>query len=380
LLSGSALEQLAAASLARAPCGTTLMDLDARCLWSNEAFAAMLGYGAEEIVGKTLSDLTFPDDLPQQQELYQQALSGELDGWDFIKRYVSRDGGLVWAHMRTWVVRDDDGRPLHLASLVTDVSGREAALHAAMQTLLVAASGGAAVARLPRWRQLSAGQLGPGDGALAITALRTAGPDRPSEDPDGGYTLSLREVAQMLATSTSTVRRWTDDGRLPARRTAGGHRRFRLADVARLRDARHGDSELRTPAFPSHALPFVATVLRDSGLAIARSAVNSLYAGRPGWFGQPAAGSALRDLVASLALAYAGGDYRHAERAVRQCVREAQQNGASLAERYEFVQLFCLALRRCLHARGCPREEQIDAARAATAICHQVLVDAERPV
>jgi PAS domain S-box-containing protein/excisionase family DNA binding protein len=377
--STGALQQLAATSLARAPCGVTLMDLEARCLWSNQAFAAMLGYGAQEIVGKTVSDLTFREDLPQQEELHRQGLSGQLDGWDYIKRFVSRDGALVWAHMRTWVVRDDDGRPLHLASLVTDVSGRDAALHAAIHTLVGAACGGVAVARLPRWRQLSAGQLGSGVDALATAPLRDADPDGSSQDGGDGYTLSLREVAQMLATSTSTVRRWTDDGRLPTRRTAGGHRRFRPTDVERLRDARHVDSDLRSPAFPPQALPFVATVLRDSGLAIARSAVKGLYAGRPGWFAQPAAGTTLRDLVAGLALAYASGDYRHAETAVRRCVREAQRNGASLAERYEFVQLFDLALRRCLHARGCLREEQIGAARAAAAICHQLLVDAERP-
>lgn len=374
-----ALQELAATSLSRAPCGVTLMDLEARCLWSNHAFAAMLGYGPQEIVGKSISDLTFREDLPQQEELHRQGLSGQLDGWDYIKRYVSRDGALVWAHMRSWVVRDDDGRPLHLASLITDVSGRDAALHAAIHTLLGAACGGAAVARLPRWRQISAGQLDSGLDAPEARPQGDPDADGSGADGGGGYTLSLREVAKMLATSTSTIRRWTDDGRLPTRRTAGGHRRFRLADVERLRDARHVHSDLRSPAFPPQALPFVAAVLRDSGLAIARSAVKGLYAGRPGWFAQPGAGSTLRDLVAGLALAYASGDYRHGEVAVKRCMREAQRNGASLAERYEFVQLFDVALRRCLHARGCLREEQIGAARAAAAICHQVLVDAERP-
>lgn len=46
--------------------------------------------------------------------------------------------------------------------------------------------------------------------------------------------LRVRQVAQRFQVSIGTVRRWTDRGLLPAERTAGGHRRYRAADVEDL--------------------------------------------------------------------------------------------------------------------------------------------------
>src|SRR5207245_3351616 len=53
--------------------------------------------------------------------------------------------------------------------------------------------------------------------------------------------LSLRQVADMLGMHPATVRLWADRNELPSRRTSGGHRRFRRADIeARLRkEAQH---------------------------------------------------------------------------------------------------------------------------------------------
>ena len=45
--------------------------------------------------------------------------------------------------------------------------------------------------------------------------------------------VSLRGAAEMLGVHPATVRNWADKGEIPSRRTAGGHRRFRLADLQR---------------------------------------------------------------------------------------------------------------------------------------------------
>ncbi len=52
----------------------------------------------------------------------------------------------------------------------------------------------------------------------------------------GDEWLSLSEAAEMLGIHPATVRLWADRNEIPARRTSGGHRRFRRADIeARLR-------------------------------------------------------------------------------------------------------------------------------------------------
>jgi excisionase family DNA binding protein len=60
-----------------------------------------------------------------------------------------------------------------------------------------------------------------------------SGPD----EPDNDWILSAGDVARLFGVGTNAVGLWADEGLLPARRTAGGHRRFRLADLERLRES-----------------------------------------------------------------------------------------------------------------------------------------------
>ena len=57
--------------------------------------------------------------------------------------------------------------------------------------------------------------------------------------------IRLGEAAEMLGVSPDTVRRWSDEGRLPAERSAGGQRLVRRSDVARVLSERRRAGEER---------------------------------------------------------------------------------------------------------------------------------------
>src|SRR5215212_9020036 len=66
--------------------------------------------------------------------------------------------------------------------------------------------------------------------------------------------LTLQDASEMLGVATSTLRRWGDAGRVPMKRTLGGHRRFARADIAQLAGATAPRADL-IPAPPSHPAP-----------------------------------------------------------------------------------------------------------------------------
>jgi excisionase family DNA binding protein len=66
--------------------------------------------------------------------------------------------------------------------------------------------------------------------------------------------LTLQDASAMLGVAPSTLRRWGDAGRVPMKRTLGGHRRFARDEIARLADGPAARAEL-IPAAPSHPAP-----------------------------------------------------------------------------------------------------------------------------
>jgi molybdopterin-binding protein len=91
-------------------------------------------------------------------------------------------------------------------------------------------------------------------------------PDTPPSGPDR---LRLGEAADRLGVSPETVRRWVDEGRLAATRTAGGQRTVAAADVARLMAERRRSGQDRPIVAQSarNRFPGIVTSVRSDTVA-----------------------------------------------------------------------------------------------------------------
>ncbi len=108
--------------------GVAILDLQGRWMEVNDAVCAITGYSCEELIGRTTSDITHPEDVAETQRSYAAGAAGELSAIDLEKRYIRKDGACVWVRVHGSVVRDADGVPLHLvAHIIDDTQRHEAA-------------------------------------------------------------------------------------------------------------------------------------------------------------------------------------------------------------------------------------------------------------
>ncbi len=110
-----------------APIGKSMTAPDGKLMRVNGAFAAMLGYSVEELHSTSFTAITHPDDLPESQECIRSLLAGERESWSMDKRYIARDGHLVWTHVVTRMQRDSRDRPVYLLTHILDISARRRA-------------------------------------------------------------------------------------------------------------------------------------------------------------------------------------------------------------------------------------------------------------
>ena len=122
----------------QSPTGMTVSALDGQWLRINDAYCAMLGCQPADLLGTTHRDVTHPDDVGEDREFIADALAGRRDSVHREKRYVRKDGSIVWALTRMEVIRDRTGSPLYFVSHVQDLSDRQATLgllHVSQRTL-----------------------------------------------------------------------------------------------------------------------------------------------------------------------------------------------------------------------------------------------------
>ncbi len=91
----------------------------------NAAFCAMTGYSEAELLALHFYDFTHPDDLGVNREVVQELLAGKRASLRMEKRYVRKDGQIIWGDMSSTVVGDADGRPLYMVTHVQDITERK---------------------------------------------------------------------------------------------------------------------------------------------------------------------------------------------------------------------------------------------------------------
>ena len=110
-----------------AQAGVALVSLEGRFLWVNRTLCEMFGYTREELSSKTFIEITHPDDSVASAAAAKRIFSEEVEGIGLEKRYVRKDGRVVWAILRARRQRGTDGSANLVVAHFLDISERRAA-------------------------------------------------------------------------------------------------------------------------------------------------------------------------------------------------------------------------------------------------------------
>ena len=108
--------------------GIAVSELKGDRVTVNPAYRHMLGCTADEMSSLSIFDkLTHPDDVESDMNSFKRLAGGELDHLHLDKRYLLRDGRLVWANVKLSLVRDAAGIPQYILGLAADITERKRA-------------------------------------------------------------------------------------------------------------------------------------------------------------------------------------------------------------------------------------------------------------
>ncbi|MFN8469711.1 MAG: PAS domain S-box protein [Caldilineaceae bacterium] len=113
------------ATFEQAAVGIAHIGLDGRFLRVNHKLCEILGYSQAELMGLTFQEITAPAWLDADLANVRKMLAKELATYTMEKRYVRKDGSLVWANLTVSLAQEPNGEPRYFISVVQDISRRK---------------------------------------------------------------------------------------------------------------------------------------------------------------------------------------------------------------------------------------------------------------
>ncbi len=105
-----------------APVGIVFHDVDGRIRRANTAYSRLVGIPLDTLQCMSFSDFAHPDDIDRDKTLFNSVIAGTRDGYSIEKRYVKKDGAVVYVVIHLTAMRDSTGNVVQLLSQVQDIS------------------------------------------------------------------------------------------------------------------------------------------------------------------------------------------------------------------------------------------------------------------
>jgi PAS domain S-box-containing protein len=119
-------EERSRAVINQSTAGIANTDLTGRIIFANQKFCSMLGYKERELTGKTILEITHPEDIAESRRLFRRIVS-KAEPYQLEKRYQRSDGSTLWVSVSASPLRDAKGKTQSSVAVIVDISDRKKA-------------------------------------------------------------------------------------------------------------------------------------------------------------------------------------------------------------------------------------------------------------
>ncbi|WBL26975.1 PAS domain S-box protein [Zunongwangia sp. HGR-M22] len=109
------------------PNGMALVDLDGNWIKVNRNLSKMIGYSKEELLEMSFMDVTYSEDLNKDQKLLQKLKAKQIETYSMEKRYIHKDGSVIWGLLTVSLQTNEKGDALYFISQINDITAKKEA-------------------------------------------------------------------------------------------------------------------------------------------------------------------------------------------------------------------------------------------------------------
>lgn len=173
--------------------GMALISLEGKWLKVNQSACDFLGYTPSEFSKINFQIITHPDDLDADLVQFEKMIRGEIETYQIEKRYLTKNGKIVWAILSVSMIHNPDGSPKFFISQIQDITALKAAQEELQKNIKHAT----------QW-SMSSRIAHDVNNPLAIIALHTKALNYLIDDPEGNADL-IRELTPKIGNAVERI-------------------------------------------------------------------------------------------------------------------------------------------------------------------------------
>lgn len=109
----------------QAPIAMALLDMQGYPIISNSPLSKLVGYSNDELSKMRFTDFTHTDDIDKDMNQFADLIDGKISMYSMEKRYIHKNGNIIWANLFVTMLRDENGMPREIIGMAEDITGRK---------------------------------------------------------------------------------------------------------------------------------------------------------------------------------------------------------------------------------------------------------------